>query len=572
MEFRIVVNPPQKVKNFFKGAAVLITMGAVFFTALYFLNQNDSPVKGVDVAGINMEDKTKEESLSLLKDQIEQYKNAEITFNAENGDSLKATPEEIGLKLNAEKTLDDAYSYGRSGNIVNRMLKQLNALALGKSIDIYTEKNEEKFTSFVEFTLSDINSPARNPSFEYNEKTEEFEYINPKNGRTVKEKELFQKITARTATLSKEPVQVSLYDDFPEVDGSRKEKAREEAKAILNAMPYYVKSLDGEWEIEKEDIVSWIKFKPEQDENLGQKRLSAYISENEVKKYLSQFAGGVSVSPVNAKFKMEGREISAFALSKPGKKLDVEKSAKIVKENLENHKKTSALVFNEVQPEITSEDVNELGINSLLGEGTTNFAGSPASRKHNIRVGSDKYQGKIIRSGEVFSFNRNLGPVTAAAGYKPELVIKQGETVPEYGGGICQVSTTLFRAAVKSGLEITDRTNHSYPVEYYGTPGFDATIYPPNPDLKFKNNTDAPILIQYNIVGTKLNFEIYGEDDGRKVAVDGPHPYDRKSSGAVKAWLKQTVLTENGNKMHEQTFYSNYKSPQEYPVQQNPLE
>jgi len=213
-----------------------------------------------------------------------------------------------------------------------------------------------------------------------------------------------------------------------------------------------------------------------------------------------------------------------------------------------------------------------LGITALIGSGETNFAGSPASRIHNIRVGSNKFQGTLIAPGEEFSFNTLLGEVTAKEGYLPELVIKKGETVPEYGGGLCQVSTTFFRAAVRSGLEITQRYNHSYPVVYYGIPGFDATIYPPSPDLRFLNNTENHILIQYRIEGTKLAWDIYGTDDGRTVELDGPHVYDKKPDGSMKAWLTQKLFDEGGELAYEKTFYSNYKSPELYPINRNPLE
>ena len=268
---------------------------------------------------------------------------------------------------------------------------------------------------------------------------------------------------------------------------------------------------------------------------------------------------------------MESGVVEAFSLSKPGSELDIEKSAEAIKEMIESKDAEAKLAFRELEPEITSESINNLGINSLVGRGETNFAGSPSSRVHNIGVGADKYHGLLIEPGEEFSFNENLGPVNASTGYRPELVIKQGETVPEYGGGLCQVSTTLFQAAVKSGLKITERYNHSYPVVYYGTPGFDATIYPPSPDVKFVNNTPGHLLIQTEIIGTRLIFEIYGQDDGREVVIDGPHTYDRQANGAVKAWLTQTVYDENDNIMLEKTFYSNYKSPSLYPVNRNPL-
>jgi len=137
------------------------------------------------------------------------------------------------------------------------------------------------------------------------------------------------------------------------------------------------------------------------------------------------------------------------------------------------------------QPEVTTENIDNLGITALLGAGESNFYGSPRNRRHNIAVGSARFNGVLIGPNEEFSFNKVLGKVGPQAGYLPELVIKKNKTVPEYGGGLCQVSTTAFRAALNSGLKITERVPHAYPVRYYNPQGTDATIYPPHPDLRF---------------------------------------------------------------------------------------
>src|SRR5690606_16105406 len=114
-----------------------------------------------------------------------------------------------------------------------------------------------------------------------------------------------------------------------------------------------------------------------------------------------------------------------------------------------------------------------------------------------------------------------LGDVDAANGYLPELVIKDNTTTPEYGGGICQVSTTVFRAAMQSGLDIVNRKNHSYPVAYYGAPGYDATVYSPAPDFMFRNDMTTPVLLKTSVVGTRVIFEVWGTSDGRQVTING---------------------------------------------------
>jgi len=150
----------------------------------------------------------------------------------------------------------------------------------------------------------------------------------------------------------------------------------------------------------------------------------------------------------------------------------------------------------------------------LLGSATTTFWGSSANRKHNIKIGA-KYVSDIeVAPGEIYSFLEHLGNVGPKEGYKKELVISAGSTKKEYGGGICQVSTTLFRAVLDAGLPVVERHGHGYVVGYYG-PGLDATIYGPWTDFKFLNDTEYPIIVKSTTTNNSINFSIYGVNDGR---------------------------------------------------------
>ncbi len=164
----------------------------------------------------------------------------------------------------------------------------------------------------------------------------------------------------------------------------------------------------------------------------------------------------------------------------------------------------------------------------------------------------------MIKPNEEFSFNTILGDVGPETGYKAELVIKQNKTVPEYGGGLCQVSTTAFRAAFYAGLPIKERQAHAFPVKYYNPQGFDATIYPPHPDLRFINDTPAYIVIQTKVEENNLIFEFYGTNDDRKVEVEGPRQYDIQADGSMKAILIRKIYDKDGNFIKESIFNSNY--------------
>lgn len=208
-------------------------------------------------------------------------------------------------------------------------------------------------------------------------------------------------------------------------------------------------------------------------------------------------------------------------------------------------------------------DLNNRGIETLVARGSSDFSGSSANRITNIRVGASRFDGLIVPAGQTFSFNDPLGPVDGEHGFTPELVIKYNGLVPEFGGGICQVSTTMFRAALNGGLPILERRNHSFAVKYYAPQGTDATIYPGAQDLKFLNDTLGDILIKAEISGTKLYFDFYGKADNRRVEVGEPVKYDIKSTGAFKTTLTRIVKYADG-KEKKDNFISNYRPQQEF--------
>lgn len=239
-----------------------------------------------------------------------------------------------------------------------------------------------------------------------------------------------------------------------------------------------------------------------------------------------------------------------------------------------------------------SDDLQNFGVRELIATGYSSFEGSPVNRIHNIKTGISKFNGVLVAPGEIFSFNEHLGEVDETTGFKKELVIREGNTIPEYGGGLCQVSSTAFRAALFGGLPITQRRAHSYAVSYYARPlgfGLDATIYPPYTDLKFKNDTGSHILIQAYTEGTNAYFKFYGSSDHREAILDGPYiankvpappdivvstdtlaPGERKKvdsahEGFDATWYRTVI--KNGIPLPKDTFFSRYKAwPNKYLV------
>ncbi len=214
-----------------------------------------------------------------------------------------------------------------------------------------------------------------------------------------------------------------------------------------------------------------------------------------------------------------------------GRQLDIEAATRMLEYALNNGETYVNLPLIREYPEVTvlSEALRTMGITELFSAGETDFTYSPANRINNINVGLATFSGHIIKPGEEFVFGEVLGPVGPETGYKQELVIKGSETIPEYGGGLCQVSTTTFRAVLAAGFPITQRKNHSYAVSYYKPHGLDATVYPPSVDLKFINDSPAHILMHAFTIGNKAYYNFYGTKDERTVHLVGPYIHGWKS-------------------------------------------
>jgi vancomycin resistance protein YoaR len=244
------------------------------------------------------------------------------------------------------------------------------------------------------------------------------------------------------------------------------------------------------------------------------------------------------------------------------------------------------LSYKTIEPKLKNADVNNLGITDLLGSGTSTFKHSSATRNVNINKGASIVNRVLVGPGDTFSFIKSLGEVSTAAGYTQAYIIREGKTELDVGGGICQVSTTLFRAMLNAGLNITERQAHAYRVSYYeedSKPGFDATVFIPSPDLKFINDTGHYVLIQsvLDMTNKRLTYNIYGTSDGRKVVIDNyrqwdatPAPpdvwiddptlpagkvvQDEHSIPGLKTAFDWTVTAKDGHTIYQKTFQSNF--------------
>lgn len=316
-----------------------------------------------------------------------------------------------------------------------------------------------------------------------------------------------------------------------------------------------------------------------------QKKVNIQKIEEYLKKYIAQKIDQevhhVTIS------KDESGEIAFDGYAQEGTMLQLEESAELIASAIENNIHYVTLKVDKVSPVITvnDEELKQKGIQELVSVGRSDFSGSSWKRVHNVMTGASKFNGYLLPKGEVFSFTDQLGAINGSTGYVKELVILGNKVLPEYGGGLCQVSSTAYRAAMLAGMDIVERHNHSYAVSYYEPFGSDATIYSGHKDFRFQNTSEGDILIQTRRGGEndqELFFHYYGTKPNRSVQIFGPlitnyrtppdtkitydstkpEEYSQTVSHRVTGFNAQffRTVTEEGKDLYSDEFFSPYQA------------
>jgi len=527
---------------------------------------------------------------SKIKSECSSYQTKPIKIFFD-GKSISTSLSEVGFKVDGEKTSENLNNSFLYKNFSPKyIVKWWEDLLLGFKIPVFYSFEEKDLQSFLKNNFKIALSESQEAEFRFENNNI---LITPsKKGVGVDNLFFVAQALENLKKWESNQIKIRMVEINPDISTSEAESMKETLEKLFD-YPFAFKAKDYNFNIPKNIILSWIEVK--KDQKIGS--FSVDEKEGDVKVLTNLITAGQDFSDLKKKYgftwdvnkvaveaflkkevesliyrksengilAFENNEIKEIKSSSPEVVMDVAKSVEMIISALKNNNYFISLPVEEKPATISLAKVKELGLTTLLASGESNFVGSPVNRRHNISVGSSKFNGVIIEKDSEFSFITTLGPVDKSTGYLPELVIKQDKTIPEYGGGMCQVSSTAFRGAVKAGLRITERQNHAYPVQYYSPQGTDATVYIPKPDLKFLNDTPAPILLQTRMEGNLLYFDFFGKSDERKVELEGPRTFDKKPDGSMKAEWIQKVFDKNGNLLFQKNFLSKYESPSKFP-------
>lgn len=557
--------------HFFKisGLTILVCLSTLFFS--YHLAYAKKVIPGVKIANIALGNKSQDEVKAILSRTFDERSSPPVKLVA-GEKSFELSFEELGLAYNLDKTVAAVFAIGRSGNLLKDLEIEVRVWFKGVEVDPVLTVEQEKLDSVLLEIAEELDNPPTESKFEI--EGGELKIIEAKSGRVVNQERLEKKIFDSLKGFSAAVIEIPLEDATPEIKALDLEAVRPQVEELL-ASPIKLTYQSRSWTPTKGEVLTFIKF---QKEDLA---IRVGVEESRLSDYIGKLAAQINREPKGDIFKLGGDRVVEFRLASNGLELDEKETLKLLSDALLHSKETIELPVKTSTP---LRSANEYGITHLLGRGISNFAGSSQGRINNIKTASAKLRGTLVAPGETFSFNQFLGEVSAATGYDTAWIIKEGRTVLGTGGGVCQVSTTVFRAAFNSGLEILKRTAHAYRVHYYEPPvGFDATVYDPSPDLVFTNDTSNYILIWSNVdvPNQTLTFSIYGTSDGRSTKMIGPFvsnetppppPKYQEDPNLAKgvtqqidfaAWGADAVLKRevyrDGRILHSDTFVSHFK-------------
>ena len=532
---RLKITPREK--RFFVAASIcfVLLLMVVSVSLAYAKAYDNKILPGVRISSLDLSGQTRDEARALIQSFFDKLLGQGLVFSAEtkkvNINPIVSSPTDPDLSyeilsFDVDGMADAAYAIGHeqetdpSKTFVSNLIDQAANYVSGTEIAVSYKLNEKKLGEILQDNFKDLVQPANDArfTFSFNDQgSYNIQVLPEKLGQDFDYEAAISQLKSNLQAATLAPIDIASVKNNPQILATDIEGRQDQAREIINIAPLTLSYEDQKWTAGRKIVSSWIEFAKEDDE------VTIGLNKEKVEAYLGGIAKEIYVPASEAKFELTGDRVTQFADSQVGIALDVEETRDEIIDQVLNNKSPEIMVFDRQSlPQTSLANANNLGIKELLGAGTSNFQGSPKNRRTNIRVGMDKLNGILIKPGEEFSLVSALGKIDASAGFLPELVIKGDRTTPEFGGGLCQIATTTFRAALYSGLPITARQSHSYRVSYYEPAGMDATIYSPRPDLKFINDTGFYILFVTKMAGTELTFEFWGTADGRKAEMTSP--------------------------------------------------
>lgn len=559
------------------GFALLLPYAANLLAserALSGVSVQGQPVGGLDRGAL----------LNNLQDRYAAFEQSPLILTFE-GQTWSPTLTQLGVRLDLEQTVADAVTAGRRGGPVQRAEELWTLWNSGLDVGPRLTIDTNVMQAYLAGLALNVEQPPRNAALSIAEGN-----VLPTAGKPGRQTLVDATIADIVPALqSLEPQTIALHtrDLKPTLDNEGIAQAVDDARTLLKA-PMTLKQGERSWTWEPEDIATFLAISAEDGQmqiGVDQEKLARSVEK------LAQVVDSPSAEPRVA-FRR-----NALVITEPGQvglRLNQPEAVESISATLRTTRRTLALPVEELSPQVTEQTLPELGIVELVSEGRTSFAGSADYRITNIKAGAARMDGVLIPPGAELSFNTQLGAVDESNGFVQGYAVIGNRTQLEWGGGVCQVSTTVYRAAFWGGMPITERHAHPFYISWYDAfsfpnggsgPGMDAAIFTGVQDLKFVNDTANWLLMESIVddVNQTLTVRFYGTNPNRTVSAGGPEignvvpppaePVYVTDSDVPAGSVRQTdvarkgmdisvyrIITENGEQRDPEVFFTRFKA------------
>ena len=547
-------------------ASLVIFAGVVLVTLVgYQVVNADRVFPGVSVAGIDLSGLKEQEVIQRLAEELPFTYEGQIQLTYQD-QVWGVRPIDLGYLVDPNSTAQAALDVGRAHWLGRDLMDQVKAWFTGVELAPVVYYDERIAQLYLDGLANEINTPKVEASLVLDQA--DVVVQDGQIGRQVQIDDSLQMLQVALSTLQDTVVPMVVREDKPLILNA---SAQGDLARKMLSEPLVLTASAGEesWSIPPEDLADMLVISQVDDGEAGTS-FEININPNAFDLYLSSLAPNLHLAPENTRFMFndDTLELEVVEPAVIGRDLNVEASIEAINAGLKTGDHQIALLFDTLEPAVTDEMTGEeLGITELVQKETSFFYGSDAARIQNIETASAQFYGLLIAPGETFSMADALGNISLENGYAEALIIYGDQTIQGVGGGVCQVSSTLFRAAFFTGFPIVERHAHAYRVGYYEYDengfknpnyiGLDATVYVPIVDMKFTNDSPYWLLMETYVYrgSSSLVWKFYSTKDGRTVdwdttglvnVVPQPDPLFRENDELGKNEIKKVDYGVDG--------------------------
>jgi vancomycin resistance protein YoaR len=547
-------------------AAVAALGVVVVVGAFVYAGSSAHLADGVSIAGVNVGGLSSADAQALLERRQAAVSAAPLEVTAD-GHTYRVRAAGLGIDVNWQGAVAEAQD--RVGGFRPiRGFRRLAARAFGIDVTPVAVAHPAALQRLLDRLARD-DAPHRDAAMRFAGVRPVIVEARP--GRVLDRKAAEAIILGAFATLDRAPVTVPMHTDQPRVSGDMLGRAVERARLAVSA-PVTLRLGSTRYRLSPRRIATLLELP-------ANGRRAVRVGGSKADAYFADLSTKVNRKPTDAQFvPVSGRVLVKPSLA--GRAIDVPRTARrLLAAALSPTRRTAAIVVGTTQPGRTTADAKAMGVTGTVSSYTTIYGGDP-NRIHNVQLVARLIDNTLIAPGHVFSFNGTTGDRNEAKGFLSAPVIVNGELQTGLGGGVCQVSTTVFNTAYEAGLNITDRTNHALYISHYPQ-GRDATVNYPDTDLKFVNDTGHWLLLRTFVGSSSLTVNLYGTPQHRRVesvvaplrTVGSPPVTWKKDptitkgrrvvaeagSPSLATSVHRTVYDAQGKLLYDNVWYSSYR-------------